>query len=484
MGKDRTGKFQPPKGKPSGTAKDEGLGLSPTDPDKIDQYLDITDRYTTGDDELAPHVPVRHPNRNTEKGHSSFRNQADNQDSRHDPHATAEATTQVVPQEIASVMTKESFAELASHRARNCVSIYIPTHAAGVEVNELNDRVAFKNALQQVVSELRSKGESNPAIESLLAPAYRLDKDETFWRQQSKGLGVFLAEGVCWYIKLPLASQRDILVNSAFNVKPLLPLFTSKEYFYLLVISKKQAKLFRADMFGIEHVNVPGLAEIDPGSDHEGEDPTAPTGLRGDKELTTAAAMDAGTKGDQKKLRLANYLEAIDDVIWKQVLHDKTVPLMLAGVEYLLPIYKTVTDYKHICEEALTGSHERDELPVLYEQAMSKMTGYFSQSMQKAIELYNNQSATDLTTSIVDDIVPGVHYSQVSHLLVQKGAQLWGSFDEMNNKLKLDEERLAENEDLVNTAIVKAVQTGAEVYVMDKEQMPVDSIMAAVLRYP
>ncbi|HEX6179757.1 MAG TPA: hypothetical protein VFZ47_00850, partial [Chitinophagaceae bacterium] len=105
------------------------------------------------------------------------------------------------------------------------------------------------------------------------------------------------------------------------------------------------------------------------------------------------------------------------------------------------------------------------------------------QPQLKALELYNNQSATALTASIVDDIIPAVHYSQVSHLFVQKGAQLWGSFDEMKNELKLHDNKQDNSDDMVNTAIVKAIQTGAEVYVVEKEQMPADSIMAAVLRY-
>ena len=68
MSKDQNGVFHPGKGKPSGANKDEGLGLQATDPEKMDEYLQITERYTEGADELANDVPVRHPNRNTSKG--------------------------------------------------------------------------------------------------------------------------------------------------------------------------------------------------------------------------------------------------------------------------------------------------------------------------------------------------------------------------------------------------------------------------------
>src|SRR5215212_4429732 len=121
MGKDKSGKYHPPKGKPSGAAKEEGLGIHPTEPDKLDQYLDITDKYTTGEDEVAPHVPVRHPNRNTEKGHERFKNQQDAQDSRKSDQQTftEERSPVVAPEELPRIPNKELFAELANFKADN-----------------------------------------------------------------------------------------------------------------------------------------------------------------------------------------------------------------------------------------------------------------------------------------------------------------------------------------------------------------------------
>jgi hypothetical protein len=61
MGKDH-------RGQPSGTNKKEGLGLRPDmPPEKLEQDEEMTNKYTTGEDELAEHVRMRHPNRNTDK---------------------------------------------------------------------------------------------------------------------------------------------------------------------------------------------------------------------------------------------------------------------------------------------------------------------------------------------------------------------------------------------------------------------------------
>lgn len=56
------------KGKPSGVNKQEGLGLKPDmPPEKLEQDEQMTEKYTSGDDEPAENLPLRHPNRNTDK---------------------------------------------------------------------------------------------------------------------------------------------------------------------------------------------------------------------------------------------------------------------------------------------------------------------------------------------------------------------------------------------------------------------------------
>jgi len=68
MGKDREGKFIPPKGKPSGSGKNtNGLrdAFAGTDPE-TDEAL--RDKYTDAPDEPSANVYVRHANRNVNKG--------------------------------------------------------------------------------------------------------------------------------------------------------------------------------------------------------------------------------------------------------------------------------------------------------------------------------------------------------------------------------------------------------------------------------
>src|SRR3954468_20398896 len=155
MGKDEHGVFHPGKGKPSGVNKEEGLGIQPTEPEKMEEYLDISDKYTTDPDKLDPSLHIRHPNRNTSKGEDNYKAKENKKESDKTLDlAVAEERSPVVPEELPGILTKELFRELADNKADCCVSVYFGSHESGVEVNEHYDVINFKNKLQEASGKL------------------------------------------------------------------------------------------------------------------------------------------------------------------------------------------------------------------------------------------------------------------------------------------------------------------------------------------
>ncbi len=484
MGKDKSGKFHPGKGKPSGINKEEGLGIQPTPPGKMKQYNELTKKYTESEDELSPNAHLRHPNRNTSKGEETYKAKENTPESDTTVNNTpGEDRTPTVPEELPGVLTKDIFRELATYESPDCITIFLGTHNAGVEVNEHYDPKSFKSSVQKAGGILKERNTEASTIERLLEPAYELLKNDEFWLQLSPGLAVFIADGYFKYIKMPQPATEYVAIEDTFYVTPLIPIMVSKEYFYLLVISKKQIKLFRGDAFGMQYIPVEGV----PGglAEELGDTDVATTFRTGGRGGTGGAnfhGIGGGNINDDKTY-IANYFEAVDDVIWKQVLHNETAPLLLAGVEYLIPIYRSVSDYNHLWEDALTGNHEYDDIPVLYKKAREKMESYFQQRLNKALENYGNQSATELTSSIVDDVIPASYYGRVAYLFVQKGFHIWGTFDEMENKISYLNENEPGAQDLIDNTVVKTLLNGGEVFLLESDKMPASSQLAAIFRY-
>ncbi len=483
MSKDKDGTYHPPKGKPGGAGKSEGLGAQATPPEKLEQYEAVSDRYMADDDTLGAEVHLRHPNRNTDKGKAGFKNQQDGQDSsRINPQLASAPETPATAEELPGKLSRELFTELATYKNDCCISILLPTNSAGMEAGEQSDAIRVKNALQQAASRLEAKGWNRDAIKTLMEPGYTLAQNEDFRTGRSQGLALFIATGFFKFIKTPMPVHEDLVVESSFYVTPLVPILTTTEEFYVVAISKKQVKLFRGDAFGMEYITVPGL------KNGLGDAPVPDSSestfrlSEGGGGAASYHGHGGGNNVDDKAL-IATALEAADDVLWKEVLHDKTAPLLIAGVEYLIPIYKSVADYKYIWDEVLTGSYEHMDTPALYAQAREKMQPLFEKKQQKALALYGNQSATELTSSIADDVIPAAYYGRVAHLFVQKGAHIWGLFDEAANELQIQENEQEASEDLIDNAVVKTLQMGGDVYLLEAAQMPADAPLAAIMRY-
>lgn len=493
MGKDREGKFHPRKGKPSASGKIEGkTGLKDINTNAIENYLELADRYTVGEEEVAANVRVRHPNRNVDKQEDRKQEKPDNNDRRNasdksktETFATPSATTSVTAQEISGRLSKEQLSELASCNSTHCISVFMPTHPSGVEKNEQKDAIAFKNILQQISYKLRQQDVDQGTIEALLKPGYDLLRQNEFWLNLSYGLGFFISKDEFRYVKLPYQPKEEMMVNTSYYLSPLIPLITSTDYFYLLVVSKKQAKLFRADQFGMVHIPIPEMPN--------GIDDVVHFEEKDDQKLfrtdTSGAGGGANYHGigsgkPDEKANIAMYFDEVDETLWKAVLNNENAPLLLAGVEYLIPIYRSVAKYKYIHDEALTGSYEHVDANTLYTQAVDKMSAYFKERHTKALAMYGNQSATALTSSIPDDVIPAAYYSRVWHLFVRKGQHLWGKFDELNNVLELHAEQQPGDEDMIDKAIIRTILNAGEVHLLSSAEMPVaDATIAALMRY-
>lgn len=493
MGKDEKGVFHPGKGMPSGANKEEGLGIQATDPDKMDDYIEMTEKYTNGADELDPSVPIRHPNRNTSKGENSFKangngnaNRTDNYRSSVVPVDNGEPVSAI--EQLPGTLTRERFTELANYKGDVCISIFLKTHQGGNAVNEQHDLVNFKNQLQEINRKLGESGKDSNEIQKLLAPAYDLLRNSDFWTNQSPGLAVFISEEYCKYIKMPVApATEELVIEPTFYITPLVPIITREEYFYILVISKQCAKVFKADFWGIQPVpldlpqsieEVKRLSSLDATTFRSGE-----TGSRGPTYSQEGSYHGIGGGNPSDKDNALVYFEAVDDELWDQLLNKENAPVLLAGVEYVLPIYRSASDYKNIWPEVLTGNRERQEMSSLYADAMEVMKPYFDQRLNKALETYGNNLGTGLSTDTVAEIIPAAYYAKIDTLFVCKGAHLYGAFDEMSNQLNMHDTADEGGEDLIDNTVEKTIANGGNVFLLEQEQMPSKSPVAAYMRY-
>jgi hypothetical protein len=186
--------------------------------------------------------------------------------------------------------------------------------------------------------------------------------------------------------------------------------------------------------------------------------------------------------GVQPKDEILRYFHQIDHGLHRY-LREKKSPLILAGVEYLFPIYREANSYPHLLDEGVTGNSERLSPQELHAQAWKIIEARLRRSFEQAIERYYSLAGTGLTTSTLHEIIPEAYRGRVDTLFVPVGVQQWGTFDEETGEISLHETNEPGYEDMLGLAAIYTYSNGGKVFAVPPDELPVEASLASIYRY-
>lgn len=369
-----------------------------------------------------------------------------------------------------------------------CVSLYMPTHKLGREQQQ--DPIRLDNLIKRAQEKLIEFGLRSPEARELLRPAENLLTDqEAFWQHQSEGLAIFLSNsGLFKNLRLPLKFDELVVIANNFHLKPLLPLLSRDGKFYILAVSMDEIRLFLATKDTIEQVDLVGVPTsmqealwMDDPEKFKGFHTSASSPGRGERQ---AVFHGHGAKPAEDKTNLLRYFRYVDAGL-NDMLEDKDIPMVLAGVDYLLPIYHEASTYNALIEEGLGGNPEELSPSELHLSAWELVKPIFEEAREKDVarfEQFHGQQ-NELASADLKTVVKAAHFGQVETLFVPVGTQVWGRYDPGQNQVRLDSKNKPENQDLLNYAAMQTIINSGQVYAVQPEKIPGDGELAAILRY-
>jgi hypothetical protein len=364
-----------------------------------------------------------------------------------------------------------------------CVSLYMPTHET--TVGGPADRIKLKNLLRQAREQLSRSGLGDGAIAALLAPAEQLGADDEFWRQPAAGLALFISEQGTHTFQFHAALEATVVVARRFVLRPLLPLLSDVEQFYVLALSQNEARLLAGTRFALHTVPVKGMPnseaealQLDELQKQEQYHSVAASAGQG-----TYAIFHGQTGGsDDAKERVRSYFRQVDHALHGALLHNGA-PLVIAAVGYLLPLYREVNTYPHLLTDSIPGNPENLGNAELLSAAWAIVAPRFKAAQEEALAAYRLFEGTARASNQVEQVVRAAYRGRIKSLFVAAGAQRWGTYDPALASVKVDAEPAPGDDDLLDLAALQALVTDAQVFVLPSEQMPTNLPVAAVFRY-
>jgi hypothetical protein len=355
--------------------------------------------------------------------------------------------------------TADELKELVEERADACVSIYLPTHAVTQHTDV--DRL----------EQLRSHGLDKARKASLEEQLRDLGDAYEFWRFQSSSLAVLATPDRLRTFRLPSCLQPAAEVSDRFHLKPMIRAVSFPNVAFVLALSENAARLIEVTPDGpAEEVEVPdmpaSLAQVI--STTSGRTPISPP----------------RTGGEGQKILMRKYAREVDRAL-RPILSGRDIPLILACVEELAPIYRSVNSSPHLTEEVIGGNVEHLSARELAEGAREVLRRHNAQWVAALRERFESWRGHGRASSDVAQIGRAVSAGAVHMLMFDIDGAVYGPVDEQTGVLHLEYEASASIYDIIDKLMGRTIQYGGRAIGVRSGDLPdPNSPAAALLRYP
>jgi hypothetical protein len=382
---------------------------------------------------------------------------------------------------IVDIVTPATMESLVDREHRPSVSIYMPAYRSGTET--LQGPIRLGNLLDTARDRLTDMGVEDREADALLRAGHRLVADDDFWQHQEGGLALFMAPDLTAWYRLPVEFHENVVVGDSFHVTPLWPIVGGGTLFYVLALSRNEVRLLWADRYRIGDVDLPddlptSLAEAlwfeDPESQlqHRSSDRTG----RG---RVVARFHGHGVPEERDEARLVRFLRAVDRGIHDLI--DPEDPLVLAGVDEIVGMYRKVSDHRTIVDDFVRGNPDRTALTDLHEPALAAVDPVLRRPREEDAAALG--ADPDRGAFTVEDVLGAALAGRVAAVFLPEGRHVWGSADAAGGNVDVREEAGADDADLLDLIGVATWTRSGRVHVVDPEDVPGDGTVAAVLRY-
>jgi hypothetical protein len=389
------------------------------------------------------------------------------------------------------ILGKDDIKILLENKSDPSISLFIPTHKEWNEMDQ--DLIRYKNQISTVEKRLAESGMRSKEIEMFLKPAKDLFDNKEFWNHQSEGLAVYFNEHAFFTYRLPIRVNEFLFINNIFYIKPLLPLLSADGRYFVLAFDQTETKFYECTKYTINEIpikDVPtnldeALKWDDPEKSlqfHSSTGDATSKGGVGGKRSAMFHGQGVGGDDNYHKKNLQEFAQVINRGVDK-ILSGETAPLIIASVEYLIPIYKDANSYNYLYSNHLTINPQELNENELHEKSYKLIKPKFEEDQQKAYARYEQLSGNSKASSNIEEIVKAAHNKRIEYLWVNLDRKQWGIFDEEKQTIEFNDEPLIKNKELLDVAAGKTLINNGTVYALHEDKMPIPKAAIAVFRF-
>lgn len=307
--------------------------------------------------------------------------------------------------------------------------------------------IRWVRQLKEIEKNLLNKFHTQ-AVNSYMKNLFELKVDQMFSGNQST-VAIFHCDDFTGFIEIPKIVHDSFFISKSFHLKPVFTWLQSEFDFYLLGLSKKQIKLFKGSVVGLE--------------------------------LEKEWSVSDSDLDNKKSENWENFFRKTENELNKIFIKNRT-PVILAGVKEHVAFYKKINRDQDLVMMSVYGSINGKSSQELKSSALKILNDIFEINkksvIEKFLELKENNQASDEITLVTQNAIKG----NVKILAIAEDRNLWGRINMFEGKVNLSREGASQfNDDLLDDLAEVVLSRGGKVLALKQVEMPTKSPLFAIL---
>jgi hypothetical protein len=364
--------------------------------------------------------------------------------------------------------TSADVARLNAVRGDICVSIYLPTSPLGQEAGQ--SRIELKNLAREAMHQIEASGADKRRTAAWTEHIDDLIDDDEFWRFQATSLAILATPDTLETLRVPNTFTPSVSVSDRFHIAPLLRSTAFAQSALVLALAENGVRLVSVPEQGAAHeVRVADLPK----------DAASAAGKSTINDRSPSGRIH-GSEG--QKVRLRQYARKVHDAL-RGFLAGREIPLILAAVQPLAAIYRSVNTYPHLGPEGIDGSPDNLSPAELGEKVRPVIDALHRQRLDAWRAEFDARTAQDRTTTDIAVAARAATAGAIASMLIDIDSDIPGHVGD-DGSVQFADEPGAGSYGIADEVAGRALSTGAKVIGVRRADIPGGAPLAAILRYP
>lgn len=357
--------------------------------------------------------------------------------------------------------------------------ITVATELSSEALTNDKDRIQLENLLKEAEEKLNLLEEEGDKS----AFKERLEEARTNIRElisHRGGLAIYMTKDDIYYYHLDEPTQTLVDVGFLPNFKPLIESFAFTSNFHVLVLSREEMSLFRANRYGVEPVkfedeDAPVDLKTALGDELDGGELNHGTyGSRGGSQPQTFHGHN--DTSSEKDIDRENYFRAVDNYIYENYSLPTEKPILLYALTENQSVFRDISKNQFLMEESIAESGNKLSTQEIANKVKAAYQEILAHEQNNKLAELNETKPEFRITNQPNDLAQAALQGRINELFIRQGYKLDGEINERG----LYEES---GQNFLKQIVARVVQAKGKVYLYDGSALPEGADIIARLRY-